>query len=581
MGPASDETGVEQGGVSSSDFYKIYNNEQFNTLQSSNLGVNIGSTIVTAVGQADDPVQLSNDIFDLQCQLLLTEKYCDKYKVTLVPSKTKLFVFSSKKHKLGVEYSGVINDIKIGGQNINFVSEAEHVGVLRHTSGNMPHILSRISAHKRSLFSLMSVGLARGHTGSVAANLRVENCYAEPVLFSGVASLYLKKKELKTLGDHHKITLLRIQKLHKRTPRAAVFYLAGRLPGEALLHLRQLSLFSMICRLPADPLNTHARYILSLPAGPPVCSWFLQIKSICNLYCLPHPLALLQDPLPKDKFKVMVKSKVLQYWHNKLQDEAASLPSLQYLQAPFLSLTRCHPLWSTMNTSSYQVNQATVQAIMLSGRYRTEYLCRHWSDNHYGYCRTGSCDQVEEQLEHILFHCPMLHNTRQYMFSIWMEKTIYYPALQNIIRRVIVSSPATFCQFVLDLSVTPDIIKLQQIEGSQILTEVFSLTRSFSFSLHRTRLISLGRWRGSTTNISIYRDRQYFTDHINNTRPNILITGIQSQETNPSSAPDRPLVSTAVLQTAVLFPVLPLPSSPAPPPRPRVMGPVPHLTTYQ
>ena len=54
FGPASDTTGFEQGGINSGDFYKLYNNEQLKNAQASGLGVNIGSSIVSAIGQADD-----------------------------------------------------------------------------------------------------------------------------------------------------------------------------------------------------------------------------------------------------------------------------------------------------------------------------------------------------------------------------------------------------------------------------------------------------------------------------------------------------------------------------------------------
>ena len=42
------------------------------------------------------------------------------------------------------------------------------------------------------------------------------------------------------LSLHHKVTLQRLQRLHNRTPWAAVYLLAGCLPIEATLHSRQL-----------------------------------------------------------------------------------------------------------------------------------------------------------------------------------------------------------------------------------------------------------------------------------------------------------------------------------------------------
>ena len=59
LGPAVDSTGFEQGGINSGDFYKLYNNEQLKSAQDSGLGVNIESSVVSAIGQADN-VNLSD-----------------------------------------------------------------------------------------------------------------------------------------------------------------------------------------------------------------------------------------------------------------------------------------------------------------------------------------------------------------------------------------------------------------------------------------------------------------------------------------------------------------------------------------
>ena len=62
-GPIYDQQGLEQGGVSSSDCYKLYNNDSLIQAQASNLGVEMGGSLVlSAVGQADDTVLLSNDL---------------------------------------------------------------------------------------------------------------------------------------------------------------------------------------------------------------------------------------------------------------------------------------------------------------------------------------------------------------------------------------------------------------------------------------------------------------------------------------------------------------------------------------
>ena len=50
-------------------------------------------------------------------------------------------------------------------------------------------------------------------------------------------------------------------------------------------------------------------------------------------------------------------------------------------------------------------------------------------------------------------------------------------------------------QFLLDCSIIPAIILLRQSHGVEILSELFYLTRTWCYSLHRERLRQLGRWK--------------------------------------------------------------------------------------
>ena len=96
---------------------------------------------------------------------------------------------------------------------------------------------------------------------------------------------------------------------YPNTPRDVVFYLAGCLPGQAVLHCRQLSLFPMVCHLHSDPLHTHAEFKLT-PASP---SRFQQIRDLCFRYGLPNHSLLLDNPPKKETFKGEVKRKIVEY----------------------------------------------------------------------------------------------------------------------------------------------------------------------------------------------------------------------------------------------------------------------------
>ena len=134
-GPIRDELGVEQGGVSSSDLYKVYNNELLDTANQSELGVDFGnSLVVSAIGQADDTALISNDISKLFHILQLVLTYCQKYNVQLSTSKTKLLMIPPARNP----YFVLNNPIQIDGQIIEFTDQAEHVGVVRSSQGNLP-----------------------------------------------------------------------------------------------------------------------------------------------------------------------------------------------------------------------------------------------------------------------------------------------------------------------------------------------------------------------------------------------------------------------------------------------------------
>ena len=120
MGPADDKTGFEQGAPSSSDFYKIYNNNHLKATQRSNLGVNLESSVLSGIGLADDTLLLSDNIFNIKNLMTLTNDYCHKYKVALVPSKTKLICMRNKNHESIFEYCSPLNPVKVNGEYINF-----------------------------------------------------------------------------------------------------------------------------------------------------------------------------------------------------------------------------------------------------------------------------------------------------------------------------------------------------------------------------------------------------------------------------------------------------------------------------
>ena len=114
-----------------------------------------------------------------------------------------------------------------------------------------------------------------------------------------------------------------------------------------------------------------------------------------------------------------------------MREEAANLPSLQYFMAENASLSTQHLIWSTATSSSHETRKATILSRMVSGRFRSEYMARHWSGNMQGYCKADTCLEVVGDLEHLLLHCPALSQTRAKLWDMFFEQSVKYPPLLN------------------------------------------------------------------------------------------------------------------------------------------------------
>ena len=176
----------------------------------------------------------------------------------------------------------------------------------------------------------------------------------------------------------------------------------------------------------------------------------------------------------------------------------SSLPSFN---PAFMSLVAPHPLWTTAGSSPSKVAMATVTAVMVSGRYATEALSRHWTFNLSGVCLLSpDCKDVVEDLPHVIKTCPALNQVRVSL-SDYTRKYTKEKVDKKDIRDLILtlSNPTSpyFFQYLLDCSCLPPVVQLVQQHGRDALHHLFAVSRTWTFVLHRERLKILGRWNAS------------------------------------------------------------------------------------
>ena len=107
-----------------------------------------------------------------------------------------------------------------------------------------------------------------------------------------------------------------------------------------------------------------------------------------------------------------------------------------------------------------------IVARMLSGRYRTDRLARHWStSNQSGVCQLPGCTGQEPgTLEHILVYCPALKAARSGVIKLWADfmvpRNYLFPVLSSL-----TFSEDSLMQLLMDPSCIPTVIAANQVNA--------------------------------------------------------------------------------------------------------------------
>ena len=217
------------------------------------------------------------------------------------------------------------------------------------------------------------------------------------------------------------------------------------------------------------------------------------------MYSLPTCQKMIEYPLSKDKFKRLVKFRIIDFWQHLLRYEARQLKSLKYFNPDFYSLAFPCKVYLAAGQTRYEVAKLNVQLKMLSGRYRTSHLSRYWTNNKAGICMTGDfCKShgIIETVSHILTSCIALEPKRASLKKLCLEKKPDGP-LPSLFLHIFNCNTEEQTQFLLEPLSNPYVIRLVQNYGKPLLEQICYLTRTFCFSLHRERKILQGTWYGS------------------------------------------------------------------------------------
>ena len=214
---------------------------------------------------------------------------------------------------------------------------------------------------------------------------------------------------------------------------------------------------------------------------------FFGILELCRKYKLPHPLSLLQSDLRKEEFKSLVKRNLRKYWTERFREEICGLKlkSLKLFNESSCQLGRPHLIWEFSQHHPFEVSKAIIVARLMSGRYRTDKLRRHWTQNREGFCLAPTCRNVVGDIPHMFVSCPAIRSIRHRILSFWNQKSAPCPPLLSFLSKVEGFPPEVFAQFIVNPTLFPEVAGLCQIYGLGLLGHIFYLTRTYAFHINR------------------------------------------------------------------------------------------------
>ena len=480
-------TGNRQGHVKAAGHFKAYINPCLEAINSANIGFNIGPIKVGAECCADDLYAQTDTPSGLQAVTNIVSHYARRYRVIFNAEKTKIVVTGSR-HDLN--YYRDISPWSLQGEKIRVVTDNEHLGaVVSGVHEEQKNCDVNTSNCRKSLFSLLGPALSYKCKLSPRVQIHLWRVYSLPVLLSGLAALPVRQSDIRPMQIFLNKILRGFLKQSPCSPVPSLYFLCGELPLEARLHIDLLTLFHNVWSNPSTKIFEIVFYIMKMSTPKSTC-WSAHVRLVCQMYNLPDPLALLQQPvMKKSQWKTLIKAKITAYHEADLRQKALKSDSLRYFNVQLLSLAGKPHRAIMAAEDSRSVEKMRIHLKFLTGDMLSfAKLARDRGGN--PSCRL--CPAPVENIEHILTECKATAQIRERL----------YPELVNLVANISIS-----CSL-LDKSVTPNCILTQFIldpasmnlpNSHRIsyqhprLSDLYGMSRDWCFAVYqcRRRLLKL------------------------------------------------------------------------------------------
>ena len=470
--------GVRQGGITSTDLYKIYINPLLKRLEMAEEGCVIGDVRCNTSACADDVTLNSEKPGETSVLISMAETFANYERYILQPKKTEALKVVTSSRKEIVE-----EDFEIYGNKITNADICTHLGLKRsHTISSTAeqNVDNNIQKARRTVYSFMSSGFYGAGGLDVPSILHILKMHIIPILLYGLEIILPKKTQIDKLEIFQKRILKQLLVLPSSTPDIAIYSISGLLPVKIQIHKRALIMYNNVCLQSESAVERRIAVRQLTIKSNKSASWFVDIRKLFWLYELGDPEDLLESPTEKEHWKRTVNRTIDNIWLQQTIAESKTMKTLQNLNMNMVKPRKPHPLLQQQAVSTYDANRQLLKLKFMCGKYILQSDRASFSKNKVDdTCRV--CYKSPETLQHMVLECSGLSAVRD-------------PILRDIESEIEKSFPCLWQSYTQDQKVTALIDctvlykkhKLSKVECQRLHKIDFQCRRLF-FTLHTKR----------------------------------------------------------------------------------------------
>ena len=268
---------------------------------------------------ADDTALLSETIEGMKETLLCFEQYCERWRLKVNTSKTKVVVFSKRKVKLN-------DTFKLYGENIEIVDSYGYLGIIFNYNGSFKTGKKKLfDQAQKSLYCLYKK--IQNICIPIDLQLKLFDSLVSPILtYSSEVWGFENKDSLERLHLQFCKTILKVR---NSTPNYMVYGELGRFPLEIIIKRKMIMFWNSLQTEKTKLSSIMYQVMLKLHSeNPSKFKWVSYVKSVfddCGLSFIWED----QIPIEKNTLKTLISTQLndqfIQLWFSQMNDSSRGM----------------------------------------------------------------------------------------------------------------------------------------------------------------------------------------------------------------------------------------------------------------